>query len=191
MVRRLSRRAFSAGLVLGIPAALIGTSGSSQTLLDPNGTALDLESVLLRVTPYDVRDRLMSSTLADGIGVDRWADISQSPYFSSVGGVIVQQSASGAAIGAYGIYLSPAGARAGQYLGRKALENATTGVQAQVVDGYAAEVLTYEEGNSRTLTQVPVGNVMILGYDVDAAGESVANAGMLLEHLRSVISATA
>jgi hypothetical protein len=189
MVRRLSRRAFSAGIALGIPAALLSMPVSGQTLLDPDGTALDLESVLLRVTPYDVRDRLMSSPVADGLGVDRWADISQTPYFSSVGGVIVQQSASGSEIGAFGIYLSPAGARAGQYLGRKALAAATTDVQAQVVGGYAAEVLTYGDGDSRTLTQVPVGNVMILGYDVDTVGESVTNAGMLLEHLRSIVAA--
>lgn len=191
MARRLSRRAFSAGLTFGIPAALLGTTAASQSFLDPSGAAMDLESVFLRVTPYDVRDRLIASPFGNGYEVDRWRDISQSPYFSSVGGVLVQHADSGAAIGAYGIYLAPAGARAGQFLGRQALASSTTGVQAHVVDGYPAEVLTYDDGDSRTLTQVPVGNVMVLGYDGDAGGESLGHAGILLAHLREVFAANA
>lgn len=189
MARRLSRRAFSAGLTIGIPAALLGKTAASQSFLDPSGAALDLESVFLRVTPYHIRDLLMSTPFADGYEAERWADIGQSPYFSSVGGVQIRESASGAAIGAYGIYLAPAGARAGQYLGRRAIENSTTNVQAQVLDGYAAEVLTYGDGDSQTLTQVPVGNVMVLGYDVTESGESLGNARMLLTHLREIFVA--
>lgn len=190
MARRLSRRAFSAGLTFGIPAALLGKTAASQSFLDTAGAAMDLESVFLRVTPYQIRDLLIASRFGEGYQTGRWENISQSPYFTSVGGVLVQHAASASTIGAYGIYLAPAGARAGQYLGRRALESSTTDVQAQVVDGYPAEVLTYDDGASRTLTQVAVGNVMVLGYDVEETGESVANAGVLLAHLREIFVAT-
>jgi hypothetical protein len=46
----------------------------------------------------------------------------------------------------------------------------------------------YTEGDSRTLTQVPVGNVMVLGYDTERAGTSVVNANMLVTHMREVLS---
>lgn len=198
MSHLLSRRAFSAGLALGIPAALLGKTAASQSYLDPSGTALDLESVFLRVTPYNVRDRLIATSMVEGYQASRWQEISRTPYFSSVGGVLVTHTGTGAPFGAYGIYLAPAGARAGQYLGRRALENSTTEVQAQEVGGYAAEVVLYDEaGAAHSLTQAAIGNVVVLGYDLGAdgqtsadAGQSVANAELLIAHLRDVFEAT-
>jgi hypothetical protein len=197
MSHLLTRRAFSAGLAMGIPAALLGTSASSQSYRDPNGTGLDLESVFLRVTPYHVRDMLIAAAFGEGYEASRWQEISKTPYFSSVGGVLVTQMSTGSALGAYGIYLAPAGARAGQYLGRRALEKTTTEVQAQEVGGYAAEILHYTENTSRTLAQVAVGNVVVLGYDLTDAGEasgdsaqSAANAERLIAHLRETFETT-
>jgi hypothetical protein len=197
MSHLLSRRAFSAGLAFGIPAVLLGKTAASQSYLDPAGTAMDLESVFLRVSPYNVRDRLIAAEFGEGYQASRWQQISQTPYFTSVGGVLITHLATGAAFGAYGVYLAPAGARAGQYLGRRALETTTTEVQAQEVGGYAAEVVLYDEaGAARSLTQAAVGNVVVLGYDLGEdgqastdAGQSVANAGLLISHLREVFEA--
>lgn len=191
----LSRRAFSAGLTLGIPAALLGKTAASQSILDPNGTALDLESALLRVSPHYLRDLLVSTPLVDGATPRRWEDVGDSPYFTSVGGITVAHAGSDAAFGAFSVYLAPAGTRAGSYLGKRALEDATSEVVARDVGGYAGEVLVYSDGEDRALAQVPVGNVMILGYDVDAAGvatadveQAIANADTLLAHLRSMFA---
>lgn len=189
----LSRRAFSAGLAIGAPAALLGKTAASQSLLDPNGTGLDLESALLRVSPHYLRDLLVSAPFADGASPQRWADVGDSPYFTSVGGINVLRSGSEVAIGAYSIYLAPAGTRAGSYLGKRAVESSTTDIMERDVAGYPAEVLVYESDMDHALAQVPIGNVMVLGYDVDEAGMATAdvelaaaNAETLVAHLRSL-----
>jgi hypothetical protein len=199
----LSRRAFSAGLAAGIPAILFGKTAASQSFsLAPNPSGTDLESVFLRVSPYDVRDILISTPFQTEEGVqyraERWNNISQTPYFSSVGGVNILRASGGmgaeSVLGAYGVYLAPAGALAGQYLGRLALEEAISEDLSQDIDGYAAETLVYEEnGEAHNLTQVAVGNVIVLGYDVDASGNelaSLANAGLLVRHLRQTFEIT-
>lgn len=203
MSHLLSRRAFSTGLALSIPATLSGSFAFAQPVVsvhDPNGTGLDLESVFLRIDPFDVRDMLMATPF-ESMGMaqgglfepHRWEDLSTGPYFSSVGGINIL-SAGGDIIGAYSVYLAPAGARAGMYLGRRALEDSTTEIVATEVAGYAAEVLIY--GDGRELTQTAVGNVAVLGYDVgtdeQAAGEhpSMANAEVLITHLRHIFEAT-
>jgi hypothetical protein len=203
----LTRRAFSAGLAAGIPAILLGRTVASQSPSSVPDAALagvDLESVFLRVSPYRVRDILLATPFQTEEGVkyqvERWADISTSPYFSSVGGVNVYSASGGmgseSVLGAYGIYLAKAGALAGQYLGRRALEDATSDVLAQEIDGFAAETLVYENGEGHNLTQVAVGNVMVLGYDLDASGQatgdelaSVTNATLLVSHLRQTFQA--
>lgn len=189
----LSRRAFSAGLAIGVPAALLGKTVASQSLLDPNGTGLDLESALLRVSPHYLRDLLVSTPFADGASPQRWADVGETPYFTSVGGITVLRSGSEAAIGAYSVYLAPAGTRAGSYLGKRALESTTTDVMAREVAGYPAEALVYAADTDHALVQVPIGNVMVLGYDVDEAGmatadveQAAANAETLVTHLRGL-----
>ena len=191
----LSRRAFSAGLALGVPAALLGKTAASQSILDPNGTGMDLESALLRVSPYDLRDLLVSTPLADGASPQRWENVSDSPYFTSVGGINVRQAGSDVAFGAYSIYLAAAGTRAGSYLGKRALENSTTDIMAREVAGYAAEVLVYAADTDRALVQVPIGNVMVLGYDINDKSmvtadveQAVANAETLVAHLRSLFT---
>ena len=98
MSATLSRRAFGAGLALGVPAALLGKTVASQSILDPNGTGMDLESALLRVSPHYLRDLLVSTPFADGFAPVRWADVGESPYFTSVGGVNVLPSGSDVAI---------------------------------------------------------------------------------------------
>lgn len=204
MSHLITRRAFSAGLALSIPAVLSGKIVAAQpavSIHDPNGTGMDLESVFLRVSPFDLRDMLIATPFdatveGERFEPQRWADISRSPYFSSVGGVNILRSAGGDVLGAYGVYLAPAGARAGQYLGRRALEDATTEIIARDIAGYAADVLVYDDGAGHELTQVPIGNVMVLGYDKttseQASGDhpSVANAELLVSHLRHVFEAT-
>lgn len=197
MSATLSRRAFSAGLALGVPTALLGKTVASQSSLDPNGTGMDLESALLRVSPHYLRDLLVSTPFADGSAPQRWADVGESPYFTSVGGVNVLRSGSDVAIGAYSVYLAPAGTRAGSYLGKRALESSTTEIVAREVAGYAAEVLVYADGEDKALAQVPIGNVMVLGYDVDEAGmatadveQATANADALVTHLQSLFRIT-
>lgn len=193
----LSRRAFSAGLTLGVPAVLLGKAAASQSLHDPNGTGLDLQSALLRVSPYYLRDVLVSTPLADGSTPRRWEDIGTSPYFTSVGGVNVLRANSESILGAFSIYLAAAGTRAGSYLGKRALEGSTSEVVQRDVMGYAAEVLVYEDGGDHALAHVPIGNVMILGYDIDETGaatadtdQAAANAGVLVEHLHQVFAVT-
>lgn len=189
----LSRRAFSAGLAIGVPAALLGKTAASQSLLDPNGTGLDLESALLRVSPHYLRDLLVSTPFADGASPQRWADVGESPYFTSVGGINVLRSGSDAALGAYSIYLAPAGTRAGSYLGKRALASSTTDIMEREVAGYLAEVLVYAADTDHALAQVPIGNVMILGFDIDDRGmatadveQAAANAETLVTHLRTL-----
>lgn len=189
----LSRRAFSAGLAIGVPAALLGKTAASQSLLDPNGTGLDLESALLRVSPHYLRDLLVSTPFADGASPQRWADVGESPYFTSVGGINVLRSGSDAALGAYSIYLAPAGTRAGSYLGKRALASSTTDIMEREVAGYRAEVLVYAADTDHALAQVPIGNVMILGFDIDDKDmatadveQAAANAETLVTHLRTL-----
>jgi hypothetical protein len=203
----LTRRAFSAGLAAGIPAILLGKTAASQAfLLAPNPAGTDLESVFLRVSAYDIRDILIATPFQTEEGVqyraERWAKISQTPYFSSVGGVNILRASGGmgaeSLLGAYGVYLAPAGALAGQYLGRQALEDAITEELTQDIDGYEAQTLVYDEnGEAHNLTQVAVGNVIVLGYDVDTSGQasdtelaSVANAELLVRHLRQTFEIT-
>lgn len=193
----LSRRAFGAGLALGLPAALLGKTVASQSILDPNGTGMDLESALLRVSPHYLRDLLVSTPLADGFSPHRWENVGDSPYFTSVGGINVLQAGSEVAIGAYSVYLAPAGTRAGSYLGKRAVESATTDILTREIAGYAAEILVYADGEDRALAQVPIGNVMVLGYDVDEAGMATAdvelaaaNAETLVAHLRTLFRVT-
>lgn len=189
----LSRRAFGAGLALALPAALLGKTVASQSILDPNGTGMDLESALLRVSPHYLRDLLVSTPLADGFSPSRWENVSDTPYFTSVGGINVLRGGSDVAIGAYSVYLAAAGTRAGSYLGKRAVENATSEILMRDVAGYPAEVLIYADETDRALVQVPIGNVMILGYDVDEAGmatadmeQAASNAGILVAHLRTL-----
>lgn len=191
----LSRRAFSAGFAIGIPAALLGATATSQPILDPNGTGMDLESALLRVSPHYLRDLLLSTPVDDDWSLSRWEDVRNSPYFTSVGAVNAFASGSDMPLGAYSIYLAPAGTRAGSYMARRKWEDATSDIVTRDVGGYAAEVLVYEDGEDRTLAHVPIGNVMILGYDVDESGEatadveqSAANAERLVLHLRNLLT---
>lgn len=193
----LSRRVFSAGIVLGVPTALLGTTVAGQALSDPNGTGLDLESALLRVSPHDLRDLLLSAPFPDGLTCRRWADISDTPYFTSVGGISVLRAGSDIELGAYSVYLAPAGSRAGSYLGKRALEDTTSEIVTREIGGFSAEVLVYGESEDRALAQVTIGNVMVLGYDVDEAGaatadveQAVANADVLVTHLRELFATT-
>jgi hypothetical protein len=197
MSATLSRRAFSAGFALGVPTALLGKTVASQSILDPYGTGMDLQSALLRVSPHYLRDLLVSTPLADGSAPERWADVGETPYFTSVGGVNVLRSGSDVVLGAYIVYLAPAGTRAGSYLGKRALESATSEILEREVAGYPAEVLVYADGEDRALAQVPIGNVMMLGYDVDEAGlatadveQAAANAETLVTHLRDLFRVT-
>jgi hypothetical protein len=204
MSRLLTRRAFGAGLAVSIPAVLLGRTAASQSAFsvhDPNGTGLDLESVFLRVSPHHLRDLLMAMPFegmvdGDRFEAERWVDIGQSPYFSSVGGVNIVRAGGGDVLGAYGIYLAPAGARAGQYLGRRALEDATLDIVESEVAGYPAEILMYDDGAAHEVAQVPVGNVMVLGYDLggeaasSAEHPSLANADILITHLRQIFELT-
>lgn len=191
----LSRRAFSAGLVLGVPAALLGTTVAGQALPDPNGTGLDLESALLRVSPHYLRDVLVSAPFTDGSTSRRWEDVGDTPYFTSVGGISVLGAGSEVALGAYSVYLAPAGSRAGSYLGKRALEDTTSEIVAREIGGFAADVLVYADSEDRALAQVPIGNVMVLGYDVDESGaatadveQAAANADTLVAHLRDLFA---
>ncbi|HLU36337.1 MAG TPA: hypothetical protein VKZ61_11230 [Thermomicrobiales bacterium] len=184
MSRLLSRRSFSVGLALSIPAALTGHRAFSQTVFphDPYGTAMDLESAFQRLKPHYLRDLLVSAPFEAGdLVAERWAELADTPYFSSVGGVNVR--AGDTVIGAYSIYLAPAGARAGQYLGRRALEDMTSEIVNVDVAGYPGEVVVYEGDE---LTQLPIGNVMVLGYAAGASASthpSTENAQRLVEHL--------
>ncbi len=184
MSRLLTRRSFSVGLALSTPAALTGHRAFTQTVFphDPYGAAMDLESVFQRLEAHYLRDLLVNAPFATGdLVAERWAELSDTPYFSSVGGVNVL--AGDTVIGAYSIYLAPAGARAGQYLGRRALEDMTSEIVNVDVAGYPGEVVVYEGDE---LTQLPIGNVMVLGY---AAGSSASthpsteNAQRLVDHL--------
>lgn len=193
----LSRRAFSAGIVLGVPTALLGTTVAGQALSDPNGTGLDLESALLRVSPHYLRDLLVSAPFADGSTSRRWEDVGDSPYFTSVGGISVLRAGSEVVLGAYSVYLAPAGSRAGSYLGKRAVEDTTSEIVTREVGGFAADVLVYTDSEDRALAQVPIGNVMVLGYDVDEAGaatadveQAAANADALVAHLRDLFATT-
>lgn len=193
----LSRRAFSAGLAVGLPASLLATTVTGQAILDPNGTGLDLESALLRVSPHYLRDLLLTAPFADGSTSRRWADVGDTPYFTSVGGISVLRAGSEVVLGAYSVYLAPAGSRAGSYLGKRALEDATSEIVTRDVGGYAADVLVYTDSEDRALAQVTIGNVMVLGYDVDEAGASTAdveqaaaNADVLVAHLRQLFATT-
>jgi hypothetical protein len=191
----LTRRAFSAGFALGIPAALLGATATSQSILDPNGTGMDLESALLRVSPHYLRDLLLSTPMEDGWSLSRWENVRNSPYFTSVGAVNVMATGSDTPLGAYSIYLAPAGTRAGSYMAKQKWEDTTSDVVTRDIGGYAAEVLVYEDGEDHALAHVPIGNVMILGYDVDEAGmatadveQSAANAERLVAHLRNLLT---
>lgn len=193
----LSRRAFSAGIVLGVPAALLGSTVAGQALSDPNGTGLDLESALLRVSPHYLRDLLVSAPFADGSTPRRWENVGDTPYFTSVGGISVFRAGSEVEIGAYSVYLAPAGSRAGSYLGKRAVEDTTSEIVTRDVGGFAADVLVYADSGDRALAQVPVGNVMVLGYDVDESGaatadveQAAANADALVAHLRDLFATT-
>lgn len=205
MSRLLSRRAFSAGLVFSVPAAVAGVAVAMQSAgntHDPAGAGLDLESVFLRMSPYDLRDRLISTPFDREVAgarfePQRWADVSQSPYFTSVGGVHLVRAggAEEEVLGAFSVYHAPAGARAGQFLGRQAIQDQTTETLMENVGGYDAEVLVYGDSEERELTHLPVGNVMVIGFDRvadNAEGEhpSLANAGRLLEHLGTVFRGT-
>lgn len=184
MSRLLTRRSFSVGLALSIPAALSGHRAFSQTVFphDPYGTAMDLESVFQRLEAHYLRDLLVSAPFETGdLMAERWAELSTTPYFSSVGGVNVL--AGDTVIGAYSIYLAAAGARAGQYLGRRALEDMTTEIVNVDIAGYPAEVLVYGDDE---LTQAVIGNVVVLGYAAGAgasAHPSTENAQLLVDHL--------
>lgn len=193
----LSRRAFGAGLALGLPAALLGKTVASQSIFDPNGTGMDLESALLRVSPHYLRELLVSTPLADGFSPRRWEDVSDTPYFTSVGGITVLAAGGDVAIGAYSVYLAPAGTRAGSYLGKRAVETTTSEILTRDVAGYPAEVLVYADEKDHALAQVPIGNVMVLGFDIDEAGmatadaeQAAANAETLVAHLRSLFRVT-
>lgn len=200
MSHLITRRSFSAGLIFGVPAIVTGVRAAAQPMAsinDPNGTGLDLESAFLRVSPFDLRDMLIATPFeavdADAFESRRWEDIGKSPYFSSVGGVNILHAGTETVVGAYGIYLAPAGARAGQYLGRRALEKTVTEIVTEEVAGYAAEVLVSSDGE---LTQLPIGNVMVLGYDAgantQAGGDhpSMANAELLVAHLHDMFELT-
>jgi hypothetical protein len=61
------------------------------------------------------------------------------------------------------------------------------------VAGYPAEILVYAADTDHALVQVPIGNVMVLGYDVDDLGmatadveQAAANAETLVTHLRGL-----
>lgn len=194
----LTRRAFTAGCIAGVPTLLISQRSSSQTAVAP----------LIAVTPYELRDTLATTPIdtrykGNDFGPVRWVGTSASPYVSSVGGAhVVINDNLNAIFGDYIVYHDERGAESGAFLGKQALRNLTTDTFPKTIEGYGGEVIVYEQRETYSLTLVPIRNVLVIGYDTDAqkhdghvrehhhedGHSSISHAAILIKHLLPLLN---
>jgi hypothetical protein len=210
---RISRRTFGAGLALSIPALLAAHHATAQTLVTTPeaGSAPGPDTFVVPVRPHDILTALLATPFDIGstlLGVPfeprRWTDIGQSPYISSVGGVVIQRSdgtgdAGDQILGGYGVYLQPEGAQAARHLGELAHAEAAIETWPFALGGLQGITIVHGLQSPEVLTLVPVDNVLVIARDIHLGeGESdrgrtvifrsVRHATVLLDHLERITS---
>ncbi|HEV2074359.1 MAG TPA: hypothetical protein VGR29_12035 [Thermomicrobiales bacterium] len=210
---RISRRTFGTGLALSVPAVVAAHNATAQTpVATPEvASAPGTDTFVVPVRPHDILAALLATPFDIGstlLGMPfeprRWTDIGQSPYISSVGGVLIQRSdgagdAGDQILGGYGVYLQPEGAQAARQLGELAHAEAAIETWPLVLGGLQGITIVHGIGSPEVLTLVPVDNVLVIARDIDLGeGESdrgrtvifrsVRHATVLLDHLERITS---
>ena len=210
---RISRRTFGAGIALSIPAVLAAHHATAQTpVATPEaGSAPGTDTFVVPVRPHDILAALLATPFDIGSTLwsvpfepMRWNEIGQSPYISSVGGVLIQRSngkgnAGDQILGGYGVYLQPEGAQAARQLGELAHAEAAIETWPLDVGGLQGITIVHHLESPEVLTLVPMDNVLVMARDIDfGSGESdrgrtavfrsVRHATVLLDHLARITS---
>jgi hypothetical protein len=197
MTSRLSRRSFVNSVAVGIPllVAAAPVAGRQATPQPAPG--------LIAVTPHQLRDTLIARPFEATyrhytFATSRWANVSRSPFFTAVGAVNVTAELEGSdyvpTLGAYVVYLDDVAPHSGMFHARKEYEDDTIEVAPQQVEGYDGETIVYKTLSEHDLTMVPVGNVLVIGYDTLtprdpglARSRSVEPAAILVRHLETIL----
>lgn len=161
----LDRRTFVAGLALGLPVALGGERMSAQT-----------PRPLVAVTPEELLDTLEHTPIRqryEGVRLEpaAWEDFDETDYRDAVGGVKIMTTGEPATVfGGYVVFEDEESARDAIEVVEEAHAGTTIQSFPKTIEDHEGVFIEFEEDGYRSVTVIPVRNVLVIGNDADVRG---------------------